>query len=149
MGTTSPNTPLLLCISSGLQMGAHAPVAPWLPPEPTVGALQVPNAQLISLQNRAWVWASPFPSEALLCKGYFWGAAYAELWQSNRTENLPLSCHALGIWPVIIVTIKESSAAVIPIEKDGNNSLPLLFASAKYDNCFFRFYFVNYINYWV
>lgn len=34
----------------------------------------------------------------------------------------------LGIWSVIIVTIEESSAAVTPIEKDGNHSLPLLFA---------------------
>lgn len=37
----------------------------------------------------------------------------------------------LGIWPVIIVTVKESAAAVIPTEKDGNHSLPLLFASAR------------------
>lgn len=122
----------------------------------------MPNAQLIPLQNHAKIWASPFPSEALLCKGYFWGAAHAEVWQSNRTENLPLSCTAsiphipqiplvltkatpgvcqdedgekdLGVWPVIIVTIKESSAAVIPMEKDGNHSLPLLFALAKYEN---------------
>lgn len=44
----------------------------------------------------------------------------------------------LGIGPVIIVTITGSSAAVIVIEKDGGHSLPFLFASAKYDNCFFR-----------
>lgn len=55
----------------------------------------------------------------------------------------------LGIWPVITVAIKESSAAVIPFEKDGSHSLLLLFDSAKYDNCFFRLYFVNYINYLV
>lgn len=55
----------------------------------------------------------------------------------------------LGIWPVITVTIKGSSAAVILFEKDGNHFLLLLFDLDKYDNCFFIFYFINYISYWV
>lgn len=69
----------------------------------------------------------------------------------RQTRSLPRSGWRKGTWDLACdnSTIRESSAAVIPIEKDGNHSLPLLFASAKYDNCFFRFYFANYINYWV
>lgn len=49
----------------------------------------------------------------------------------------------LGIWPVIIVAVTVSSAGVIVIEKDGDHSLPFLYASAKYDSCFFRDFFVK------
>lgn len=44
---------------------------------------------------------------------------------------------------MITVTITGSLAAVVVIEKDGDHSLPFLFASAKYNSCFFRDFFVK------
>lgn len=163
MSLISQKLRVLLHVSSGLQSGAHPlqqPLGCLLCP------LWEPCEWLMSLQNPCsdlgffFSLGSPSLSEVCLASG----SGYANVWQSNRAETTcssptthpPLQAlgtdvhqkqaqefarvrmakKELGIWPMIMVSITGSSAVVIATEKDGDHSVPFLFASSKHHNCF-------------